>query len=217
MTDEMLKRIGESFPLTELDAGAYACMKANGMNYRVKSYKAEGLGHVSLMSASGMMGLMKMEVFIVNPFFRDAPLFSNDRVHAMGRETLILELYNTCLDREAFDASGLERVREAYAAYPDKDLGSHWYDPLTYPVNLAKVGKKAEKAAFDELTVKYLSAYLEAVKTAPECSEEAKKAAARVYTEGLLSNGGPSTDVFKKGIGPEKTAELFRTVLFGTE
>ena len=33
----------------------------------------------------------------------------------------------------------------------------------------------------------------------------------------LLKNGGPSTDVFKKGIGHEKTAELFRKVLFGTE
>ncbi len=217
MTDEMLKLIAESFPLTEQDAGDFADMKANGMNYLVRSFTAEGLGHVSVMSASGMMGLMKMEVFMVNPFLCDAPLFSNDRVHAMGRETLILELYNTCLNKEAFDASGLGAVKKTDTAGADKDLGSHWYDSLTYPVNLARVGKKAEKAAFDELTLKYLSAYLEAVKTAPACPEEAKKAAARVYTEGLLSNGGPSTDVFKKGIGPEKTAELFRNVLFGTE
>jgi hypothetical protein len=33
----------------------------------------------------------------------------------------------------------------------------------------------------------------------------------------LLANGGPSTDVFKKGIGDEKTAALFRKTLFGTE
>lgn len=35
------------------------------------------------------------------------------------------------------------------------------------------------------------------------------------YAEGLLANGGPSTDVFKKQFGDEKTAELFRKVLFG--
>ena len=34
---------------------------------------------------------------------------------------------------------------------------------------------------------------------------------------GLLKNGGPSTDVFKKGIGDEKTAALFRKILFATE
>ena len=38
-----------------------------------------------------------------------------------------------------------------------------------------------------------------------------------VYVNGLLSHGGPSTDVFRKAIGEAKTAELFHRVLFGTE
>lgn len=40
---------------------------------------------------------------------------------------------------------------------------------------------------------------------------------ASVYVEGLLTHGGPSTDVFKKGIGNEKTAQLFRKYLFSAE
>lgn len=44
-----------------------------------------------------------------------------------------------------------------------------------------------------------------------------KELSCGVYVEGLLKNGGPSTDVFKKGIGEEKTAELFRKILFATE
>jgi hypothetical protein len=32
-----------------------------------------------------------------------------------------------------------------------------------------------------------------------------------------LSQGGPSTDVFKKALGEDKTARLFKTVLFGVE
>jgi hypothetical protein len=40
---------------------------------------------------------------------------------------------------------------------------------------------------------------------------------ASLYVEGLLKNGGPSTDVFKKALGVEKTAELFRKILFATE
>ena len=37
------------------------------------------------------------------------------------------------------------------------------------------------------------------------------------YVEGLLRDGGPCTDVFKKSIGEEKTAEVFRKYLFGTQ
>ena len=35
--------------------------------------------------------------------------------------------------------------------------------------------------------------------------------------EGLLTHGSPSTNVFKKSIGEEKTAELFRKTLFATQ
>ena len=44
-----------------------------------------------------------------------------------------------------------------------------------------------------------------------------KREKTNAYVEGLLRNGGPSTDVFKKALGEQKTAELFKTVLFGTE
>ena len=40
---------------------------------------------------------------------------------------------------------------------------------------------------------------------------------ASLYVEGLISKGGPSTDAFKKAIGEERTAELFRNILFGTK
>jgi hypothetical protein len=42
-----------------------------------------------------------------------------------------------------------------------------------------------------------------------------KKELSKEYVEGLLREGGPSTDVFKKALGEEKTAKLFREVLFG--
>jgi hypothetical protein len=43
-----------------------------------------------------------------------------------------------------------------------------------------------------------------------------KKAKAAEYSDGLIKNGGPSTDVFKKEFGDEKTGRYFREVLFGT-
>ena len=36
------------------------------------------------------------------------------------------------------------------------------------------------------------------------------------YTDGLIANGGISTDVFKKELGPEETKYFFDNIFFGT-
>jgi hypothetical protein len=158
---------------------------------------------------------MKMDTLIINPTERDLPLFSYDRVHALGNDTLIYELYDTLLEQA--DLAGLEAVKARYADLPDHDLGQHWYDGIKLAVSLSKKGKKAHSAAFDSCAMDYLEAYLDSAENAPWCDPAGKKAKAAVYVEGLLEHGGPSTDVFKKGLGPEKTALLFRHILFGTE
>ena len=214
MIQQMLRTITESFHLNGLVIGEFQKMKVNGMNFQIWAFHAEGLGHVSAMVASGFFGLMKMDTLIITPTEVDMPLFSYDRVHAMGNDTLIYELYDTLLGEA--DLSGLEAVKGNAASLPDHDLGEHWYDSIKLPVSLSKKGKKAHTAGFDACTQEYLEAFLAAAKTAAPCEAAPKREKASVYVEGLLKNGGPSTDVFKKGIGDEKTAELFRKVLFGT-
>ena len=92
-----------------------------------------------------------------------------------------------------------------------------WYDNIKFQESVSKKGKKKQKVSFDELTKKYLKAYIELAKNAPKCDEDAKKNKASVYVEGLLENGGPSTDIFKKHYGEEMTGYLFRKILFATE
>ena len=87
---------------------------------------------------------------------------------------------------------------------------AHSYDRLNHTLSLG-VDKWWRQCAMD-----YLKAYLEAVEAAPYCEPIPKKEKSSIYVEGLLANGGPSTDIFKKGIGEEKTGELFRNILFGT-
>ena len=190
MMEHMLSAIGKNFPMAELSCGEYAQMKVSGMKFSIRQFHAEGLGHVSAMVASGFFGLMKMD-------------------------TLIFELYDTLLGNT--DLSGLDAVKQQYQALPEHDLGSHWYDPIKLPQSLSKKGKKVHTTAFHAAAKNYMAAYLEAAKAASSCDADAKREKASVYVEGLLTNGGPSTDVFKKGIGDEKTAQLFRKVLFATE
>ena len=215
MTDKLLAMIDAQFPLTELPCGEFGSMKVSGMKFSVRRFHAQGLGPVSVMVAKGFFGLMKMDTLIITPTEKDMPLLSYDRVLAMGNDTLIYELYDTLL--ESADLSCLDTVKTEAAYQPDHDLGSHWYDSIKLPQSLSKKGKKKDTAAFDAAADAYLRAYLQAAKNAAPCDAEDKREKAAVYVEGLLTHGGPSTDVFKKGIGEDNTAELFRKTLFATE
>ena len=59
------------------------------------TYEAGGLGAISVMTAVGFFGLMKMETLIVLPRELDLPLLSYDRIHVFGKEIILLELYDT--------------------------------------------------------------------------------------------------------------------------
>ena len=215
MTDKLLSAISVQYPLTEVSAGEYAQLKANGMKFQVRSFHAEGLGWVSVMTAAGFFGLMKMDTLIINPTQVDMPLLSYDRVHAMGNDTLIFELYDTLVEAAGLPATA--QAKQEGKALPDHDLGQHWYDPIKLPESLSKKGKKLHTVPFDVLTDKYMDAYLRDCAAAAACNPDSKREKASVYVEGLLTHGGPSTDVFKKAMGEEKTAYLFRHILFGTK
>lgn len=214
-TQNMLFTLAENCRFSVDDPAQVQQLKVSGMKFNIRTYQASQLGHVSVMEATGFFGLMKMDTLIITPTEVDMPLFSYDRVLAMGNDTLIFELYDTLLGET--DLSALEKVKQNAAYLPDHDLGAHWYDSIKLPVSLSKKGKKAETAAFDTTATHYLAQYLIAARNAAACEAAPKREKASVYVEGLLKNGGPSTDVFKKGIGEEKTAELFRKVLFATQ
>ena len=215
MIQKLLRTVTEAFHLNAAEVGEFRKMKVNGMNFQIWAFEAEGLGHVSAMTASGFFGLMKMDTLIINPTAVDMPLLSYDRVHAMGNDTLIYELYDTMVGQP--DLTELDNAKAQTDLLPDHDLGKHWYDGIKLSQSFSKKGKKPQTPAFDDAAYQYMVAYLNAAKAAPVCEAGPKREKASVYVEGLLANGGPSTDVFKKGLGVEKTAQLFRNVLFGTQ
>lgn len=214
MTEKLVNIIGERFPLTELSAGEFASLKVGGMKFKIKAYHAEGLGRVSVMRASGFFGLMKMDTVMITPTELDLPLYSYDRIYAFGNDTLIVELYDT-LSGE-LDASALDSAKAEFASLPERDAGEHWYDGIKLKESISKKGKKAQTPALDELAIKHFHAYL-GLSAGEPSSADKKREKTEYYVNGLLERGGPSTDVFKKSLGKEKTEELFKKVLFGTE
>lgn len=216
MTDKLLTLIGKKYPLTKIDCGEFAEMKIKGMKFKISAYKAEGLGHVSVMRASGMMGLMKMDTLIINPTEIDLPLYSYDRIFAMGNDTLIVELYDTILGEYSEEGMKEVKAKEEYTAIPERNPGEHWYDSIKLDSSISKKGKKKHLSLINSLTDQHFEAYL-AVSADKVSDKAAKREKVRVYVNGLIEKGGPSTDVFKSAIGEDKTRELFENILFGTK
>ncbi|MEE0954890.1 MAG: hypothetical protein U0L49_03625 [Eubacterium sp.] len=237
MKSNLMKLLEDRFPLTQAGKEPVT-FAASGMNFTAAGYQSKGLGHVSVMEAEGMGGQMRMTSLIINPFEKNAPLLSCDSVIAMGTETWMIEMFNTMLEpasdaasdapnaaaadasdctvQDSFDTAALEAVREKYADLEDVQSGDHWYDSLRFGMPVMKKGKESDMH-LAELAEEYLQAYLESCKNTPDCDSVRKKEKAKVYSEGLLEHGGPATDPVKAALGEEKTGELFRKVLFGTE
>lgn len=212
MTERLLELINGRYPLTELDTGDMSCLRASGMTFTVRAFHAEGLGHVSVMRARGFFGLMKMDTLIVNPKDKDLPLYSYDRIYAMSNDTLIVELYDTILGD--YSDAALSLVAAEYSDIPERDPGEHWYDSIKLASSISKKGKKKISARLDELALRHAEAYLASAPDAASNAEE-KRRRAEDYVTGLLTHGGPSTDVFKRALGAETTERLFKELLFG--
>lgn len=211
--DTIITEIGKAHPLTENNIGEFKFLKAPFMKFDIESYDAESLGHVSLMSMNAFFGLMKMDTIIINPMDKDLPLLSYDRVYVMGKDTLIIELYNTMTSD--CDLSRLAEVAAAADKYPQNDLGEHWYDNIKLAESISLKAGKDFTSVFDRVAENTVRAYL-STDASVDFDKAKKKSKSCDYVEGLLENGGPSTSVFQKLFGKEKTAKLFREVLFGT-
>lgn len=215
MIDDLLKIIGGYFPLEKRDAGEYASLKVGPMRFTVSHYDAKGFGKVSVMSCRGMMGLMKMDTVMVGPRELDAPFLSHDFIDAMGKETLILELYDLTLN--GYPMPELDRFAGELENYGEYAPGPHWYDSLLLPQTIRKKGVKKDKGAFENAAARYFEAYMEKASAAPACDPAEKNGKVSAYCEGLLNNGGPAVDQFIKQFGKEKTGDFLRKVLFDTE
>lgn len=214
MNKELFEIISSKYQLKEIDMGEYKTLDKKGMHFIFSCYEAQGVGHISVFSMKAMLGLMKMESIVINPFKKDAPLFSYDLIDVMGKRTLLTENYNTQLGDISLEK--LVKVKENYPMLTDGEAEHRWYDHLKMEGSLVKKGKK-KQPEFSSLLIEYLNAYLEILDDSKKCDEEKKRAKAKEYTEGLLSNGGPAVDQIKKLIGDEKTGVLFREFIFGTK
>ena len=211
--------IKSDFNVTQRDAGEFAKFNAGPMSAELEWYYIEQLGNLAIMRAKAMGGMMVMDTVVLNPVERDLPLLSIDAISAMGKNTLLIELYDTMLDAAGFDTTELDAAKRSIADLPEYDVGKHWYDDLRLPCSIAKRTKSSFKPQLENAVADMLKAYLKQAKAAVQLSEDEQKskcAKAVEYVNGLIANGGPATDAFSKTFGAERAEKFIRDVLFST-
>jgi len=214
MKEQFMNLISQQYEIVSVDAGEYSKISIMGMDFLVEAYDVKGFGRLSWMSVEGMNGALKMDTAVFNALEKDLPLFSYDRIKAMGKDTLIVELYDTMID--SFDSSMFAPLKEKVKSLDEMpSSGPHWYDDIRYEESIGKVTGFDNSNLCDEVVLDYLEKFLEISAEIKSCDKAAKAEKAAEYSRNLVDQGGMAADNFVKTIGAEKTKEFFSKVLFG--
>lgn len=216
--DKLLEQLSRTYSVVKTDVGQDAHLTKSGFHFDTEVYEIGELGHLCFLRMKAMLGLMRMETVILAVTGKDVPLLNLDWVKVPGKETQIVELYDTQLQPcPEENLAAYQRLLERDADLQDYvSGGSHWYDKLLYPCSYHKTGKgvgeRLARAAHD-----YAAAYLEQLKAAPACDAEAKKAKTRAFAENLLNHGGPAVDQVTRLFGRETAERLILRHMYGVE
>lgn len=216
-----LDEISAHATVTEADTGEYGNLRLYGiMQFKIHRYEVEDVGNLTTMTMN--MGLMQMSTVILTPLDKDIPLISTDYIYVLGNRTSYLECYDLVLDKGNDYESFLEKLREIKASVADLDTitpTSAWYDSMR-TVGVYMKGKRADDEREEEALVQWIRAAMDYADSKDVLNTEEKAQKLPVveeYTNGLVDQGGVSTDIFVRALGEEKTRDFFEKVLFGTQ
>ena len=212
--------LSSSLSLKECDAGEYSHIKLSALlKFDIRQFDIEGFGNLCIMRYN--LGIMKMLTVVLTPMLKDLPLLSLDLMIIAGKRKFYAEFYDLTDNKDDTYNGWINKYNEIIGHY--SSLGSfspsdNWYAPLLS----AKAYKEFKKDRDNECMKLYndiLLKYIAEIKAYPLMSEDlrvGKIARIKEYSDRLIDEGGPATDIFKKKIGPNKTRDFFDKVFFAT-
>ena len=218
--DAVLAEIRKHFDMKTVECGSYGTMKVSGMKFLVDQYKVNGIGNLCVMRVN--IGIMQMVTLVLTSVERDLPLFSMDYMYMLGNRMSYLEFFDLVLDKgEKYQTflSQIAGVRKSYDRIADKIPASAWYDAY-WTESIHKQGKKKDDAVLHEMAVKavdVLMQYAESLPVLDEAAHTEKAKLQKIYSDGLVEQGGVSTDAFVKSLGKDATKKFFDEVMFKAE
>ena len=207
----------KQYTLKKEDLGADARLSKKGMVFETEAYEIPDLGHFCILRMNAFLGLMKMETAVLSVTGKDVPLLNLDWVRAFGKETQIVELYDTQLTPYPDEAlAAFDALRRRDDDLPGMSSNGHWYDAILYPCSYHKAGKKLTDRLADAAR-DYTETFLRQLAEAPACDAQAKQAKNRAFAERLFAEGGPAVDQVTKLFGPETAKRLILRYMYGVK
>ena len=114
MMDKIISMMKKEYRMKSVDAGVFKKLKIEGMDFAVEAYDAVGLGRVSVMRASGLLGLIKRDTLVISPLEKAIPLVTYERIQTFGKDTYILGKYDCVNPMEYTKEDGKKKQSAEY-------------------------------------------------------------------------------------------------------
>jgi len=212
--------VTSSYDLKEVETGEFANIQIQGINYSIKQYDINGVGNLLVMDSKDSNKL-QMVSFVITPYYKALPLFSTDYIYMQEKRSFLIEYYDLVPEKDELYLNYMNRFAAIIAEHnqlEDMILKECWYDSLK-PVCTAKKSYITGDSEISAMFADNLELFIEMEKNSRLFTEEERKLKWKItqsYTDGLVDNGGVSTNVFKAIMGSDGTKEFFNNVFFGT-
>ncbi|MBQ3301057.1 MAG: hypothetical protein IJH04_02685 [Eggerthellaceae bacterium] len=190
-----------------------------GRPNHVRRFDIEGVGNLLMMTAKDVE-VNQLSSFVLMPYYKNLPLFSTDYVYTDEKRFFLIEIYDLSVRHDAVYDQGIgsfAAIAEAWSDMPEFPTQPRWYDKIR-PVCIAK----APSCEQDDLS---LERFLEALRLFVEMEQAtpllegadltAKWQLNKDYSDGLIDEGGVSTDMWTAALGAENVRRFFDEVFFG--
>ncbi|QNU67754.1 bilin reductase [Ruminiclostridium herbifermentans] len=213
--------LNKNYKLVELDCGCFSNLKIQNIVYDIKQYNIVGVGNL-LMMVSKESTELQMLSFVITPYYKNLPLFSNDYLFMKEKRSFIIEYYDLVKDKDSqYNAyiNKLKVIKDKYADLPDMKQKECWNDSLK-SVCIAKRTSLDHDNDMFSIFNENLHNFIEAEQNSSILSEYNRKIKWQItkdYVDKLIDIDGVSTNVFKNTLGAETTRKFFHDVFFGIE
>lgn len=210
--------LGRNHKVTKNEIGEDARLSKLGMVFTTKSYEVSELGHFCIMRLKAFGGMMKMETVVLAPTRVDAPLMNVDWVSVFGKETLIVEFYDTQLSPwpDALQAE-MRKIALRDADIENRTGEAHWYDKIRYSCSYSKSGKGLTER-FNRTAQTYIGIFCAQLSEVPQCDEtdaEEKRRKVESFATRLYEDGGQAVNMISKLFGKETAKRVILRHMYG--
>ena len=210
--------LAEKYRIKRNEIGEDARLTKFGMVFTTRSYEVKGAGHLCIMRMKAFGGIMKMETVVIAPYGMDAPLMNVDWVGVLGKETLMVEFYDSQLSPWPDELQAEFRsIASGDADLADRASGAHWYDSIRYSCSYDKSGKGLTER-FNRTAQAYIRTFCRQLSELPGCTrKERQEKRQRIgdFAGELYAQGGPAVDMITKLFGRETAKRVIMRHLYG--